>query len=339
MLEKPDLADELLIHCLADAYDIHVTELTFLALGADPNTAVYRAIADDATPYFVKLRSGRFHEMSVVLPRWLSDQGIVQIITPLAARTGRLWATFDRYTVILYPFVEGKDGYTVPMTDQHWHEFGMVMKRLHTAPISPQMTQQIPREAYNPTGRETIKRFLSRLDEPPIDDPIAIELTAFLKEKHDAIIELIELTERHAAVLKSRTPEFVVCHSDVHAGNILIDGAGRFYIVDWDDPILAWKERDLMFVGGGQGFRGHTLEEEVELFYQAYGPTSIDPHALAYYRYERIIQDIYVYCEQLLLSTEGGEDRAPSLYYLKSNFSPNGTIAVAYAADTTLSRQ
>jgi spectinomycin phosphotransferase len=336
MLEKPDLADELLTRCLEDDYGLRVTQLMFLALGADPDAAVYRAVAADATPYFVKLRSARFHEISVLLPRWLSDQGVSQIIAPLAARNGKLWATLDRFTVIVYPFVEGKDGYTVPMSEQHWHEFGRALKRLHTAPIPPEMAQQIPQEAYNPTGRETIKRFLSRLDEPPIDDPIAIELTAFLKEKHDAIMELIGRTEHHAEALKSQTPEFVVCHTDIHAGNILIDADGRFYIVDWDDPILAWKERDLMFVGGGQGFRGHTLEEEVALFYQAYGPTAINPNALAYYRYERIIQDIYIYCEQLLLSAEGGPDREPSLYYLKSNFQPNGTISVAYAADTTL---
>jgi hypothetical protein len=43
-----------------------------------------------------------------------------------------------------------------------------------------------------------------------------------------------------------------LCHSDIHAGNILIDVNDDFYIVDWDNPILAPKEHDLMFIGGGQ---------------------------------------------------------------------------------------
>jgi spectinomycin phosphotransferase len=51
--------------------------------------------------------------------------------------------------------------------------------------------------------------------------------------------------------------------------------------------------------------------------------------ALAYYRYERIVQDIAVYCEQLFLSDEGGEDREQSWQYLRSNFLPQGTIEIA----------
>ena len=45
-----------------------------------------------------------------------------------------------------------------------------------------------------------------------------------------------------------------MCHKDIHGGNILIRTDGQppvLYILDWDDPILAPKERDLMFIGGG----------------------------------------------------------------------------------------
>ncbi len=38
-----------------------------------------------------------------------------------------------------------------------------------------------------------------------------------------------------------------------------------------------------------------------------YGETDIDPVALAYYRYERIVQDIAAFGEQILLSEDGGE--------------------------------
>ena len=98
---------------------------------------------------------------------------------------------------------------------------------------------------------------------------------------------------------------------------------------------LAPKERDLMFIGGAQGFAGHTAQEEETLFYRGYGQTQIDPIALAYYRYERIIQDIAVFCEQIFLTNEGGEDREQSLRYLTSNFLPNNTIEIAYTSDKT----
>ncbi len=95
------------------------------------------------------------------------------------------------------------------------------------------------------------------------------------------------------------------------------------------------KERDLMFIGAGLGGNGHSPQEEKTLFYQGYGPTRIDPIGIAYYRYERIIEDIAVYCEQIFLSDKGGQDRKQSLEHLKSNFLPNGTIAIASQSDQT----
>lgn len=83
MLEKPDLEDGRLVACLNDEYGLLVGQVSFLPLGADRNTAVYRIIADDETPYFLKLRGGDFDETSVLLPKFLSDQGIEQIIAPL----------------------------------------------------------------------------------------------------------------------------------------------------------------------------------------------------------------------------------------------------------------
>ncbi len=57
------------------------------------------------------------------------------------------------------------------------------------------------------------------------------------------------------------------------------------------------------------------IEEEI-LFYQGYGQTQINQTALAYYRYERIIEDIAIYSEELLFTGAGGEDRKQNLQYL-----------------------
>ena len=127
-----------------------------------------------------------------------------------------------------------------------------------------------------------------------------------------------------------------VCHSDIHAWNLLIDGNDHLYMVDWDNPIMAPKERDLMFIGAGLFSAGdHTPQEEETLFYQGYGETQINAVALAYYRYERIVQDIWEFGKQLLLTDAGGEDREQALHYLVSNFLPNSTIEIAYASDKT----
>ena len=334
MLEKPDLPDEKITACLQDEYGLRV-KVAFLPLGADLNTAVYRVVADDETPYFVKLRRGVFDETAVALPKFLSDQGIGQIIAPLATTTGQLWANLDTFKTILYPFVEGHNGYEVNLSDRHWGDFGTALKRIHTVVASPTLIRCIQQEIYSPRWRESVKTFLERVEDDAFDDPVAVKLAAFLKARRAEILDLVGRTERLFQALQARSPKFVVCHSDIHAGNILIDANNALYIVDGDNPILAPKERDLMFIGGGQGFAGHTAQEEEILFYRGYGQTQIDPIALAYYRYERIIQDIAVYCEQLFLTHEGGEDREQSLRYLTSNFLPNSVLEIAHKSDQT----
>jgi spectinomycin phosphotransferase len=156
-----------------------------------------------------------------------------------------------------------------------------------------------------------------------------------MREKRTEILDLVAQAERLAQRLQAQAPPFIVCHSDIHAGNLLLTPAGKLYIVDWDEPILAPKERDLMYIGGGLLASGLSPQEEEARFYPSYGHPQIDAAALAYYRYERIIQDIAAYGEQLLLSDEGDEDRAQSLYYFKSNFLPNSTIEIAYQSDQT----
>ena len=87
-----------------------------------------------------------------------------------------------------------------------------------------------------------------------------------------------------------------------------------------------------MFIGGGNG-KGWDGSRGVDQFYQGYGPTAIDWVCIAYYRYVRIIEDIVLYCEQILESDPDGPDRAQGLIYVSSNFLPNETIELAFRDD------
>ena len=169
MLEKPDLKDEKIIACLQNEYGLRVVQVAFLPLGADQNTAVYRVVAEDETPYFVKLRRGVFDETAVALPKFLSDQGIGQIITPLATKTGQLWASLDAFKLILYPFVEGHNGYEVDLSDRHWGDFGIALKSIHTAILPPALIRRIQQETYSPQWREIVKTFLERVEDDAFD--------------------------------------------------------------------------------------------------------------------------------------------------------------------------
>ena len=127
----------------------------------------------------------------------------------------------------------------------------------------------------------------------------------------------------------------MLCHSDIHGGNLLIDSDNTIYIVDWDDPIMAPKERDLMFIGGGVANVWNKPHEEA-LFYKGYGKTEINLTILAYYRHERIVEDIALYGQDLLLTRAGGENRREMYKHFIAMFEENGVVDIAFKTDESL---
>lgn len=335
MLEKPDLQDERIVASMKDEYGLRVKQVSLLPLGADQNTAVYSIVTEGGGRYFLKLRCGEFDETSVALPKYLGDHGIKQIIAPLTTKAGQLWGNLDSFKTMLYPFVEGHNGFGVEMTDRVWVELGAALKRIHTTVIPPTLLGRIPQETYAAQWREIVKTFLVRVEMDTFDDPHAAKLAALLRMRRAEVLDLVERAERLAEVLVTRSPQLACCHSDLHGANVLISANDAFYIVDWDNPILAPKERDLMFVGGAQFGNRRTAKEEETLFYRGYGRTQIDVSALAYYRYERIIEDIGAYGQQLLLTKEGGPDREKAIRSVEANFLPGNTIEMAYNSEKT----
>lgn len=333
MLEEPGVADQRLLSVCRERYGLAAVEVAFLPLGVDRRTAAYRVDARDDTPYFLKLRRSNFREISVTIPRYLSDQGIAHIIRPLPTMEGRLWVNLDTFTLTLYPFFPGQDGYQVELTAGQWRELGTALKQIHTVSLPTSMRKRIPQETYAPVWRQTLERFLGHMQDHQPADPVAAELVAFLQARRHRVRDLLDRAEHLAQQLRSHPPDVVLCHSDVHPGNLLITPAGALYIVDWDEPLLAPKERDLMFIGGGHCNDEHSTLDEQALFYQGYGPTTIDPVAIAYYRYQRIVEDIAIFSERIFSAGESRQDREQALRYLKSNFLPGNTIDTAYKLD------
>lgn len=328
MLEKPDIPDSAIIACLQADYSL-TAELTFLPIGADRHSAVYRAFTAGSAAYFVKLRGGAFDEMTIHIPKLLHDGGITQVIPPLATQSGALWTTVADFMLAVFPFIEGRDAYEVAMLDRHWVEFGQALQGIHATVLPPEIAARIQREAYTPHYREAVRRFLQTTAETTYDDPVAAGLSALLQRQQDTIMTLVNRAETLATMLQAQSPPFVLCHADIHAGNILIDNSGRLYIVDWDTLIFAPKEHDLMYAGGGQFPNHRSPHEEETLFYQGYTTAQPDPAGLAYYRYERIVQDIMAYCEQILLSGARGADREVGLRQLTNQFAPGNVVEIA----------
>jgi len=119
---------------------------------------------------------------------------------------------------------------------------------------------------------------------------------------------LIERADSIGRHLRDSNLKFVPCHADIHTANILVTPEQKMFIVDWDDTVLAPKERDLMFV-----LPGNTIQtREEQAFLSGYGKTEINQLAFAYYRYEWCVQEIGDFGNRVFFTKDIGEDTRQS---------------------------
>ncbi len=135
---------------------------------------------------------------------------------------------------------------------------------------------------------------------------------------------MLERAEELGGRLAHRSFTRVLCHADIHAANILVADDGRIFLVDWDGPMLAPREHDLLFVIGSRIARRVEPHEEA-WFFEGYGQVPVDLEALFYYRYERMIEDLGV--DALAVFTDPqlpDASRESSVALLERFFEPGG---------------
>ena len=118
-------------------------------------------------------------------------------------------------------------------------------------------------------------------------------------------------------------------HADIHTGNVLVGQDQRIWIVDWDETVLAPRERDLMFVIGGISSKYVTPREE-QLFRQGYGEVTVDQLALAFYRYAWAVSDISAFGETVLRRPDFSEQlRLAEVEVFRSLFAPGNIVEIS----------
>ncbi len=68
--------------------------------------------AHDHKSYFIKLKRGPHDDVSLIILALLHDAGIQQIISPIKTMKGQSSQAIDEFTLIVYPFIEGQNGFS-----------------------------------------------------------------------------------------------------------------------------------------------------------------------------------------------------------------------------------
>lgn len=324
MREKPGISEERLRACLQKQYAFYPVTLEFLPLGLDYDAGVYRAASEQGTACLLKVTSRPLYEPRCLVPRYLNDQGITSVVAPLPTKGHILWIQVEGWTVILYPFIEGETSW-VGMTDKHWQETGAIFKRIHGVNLPTEGFESLRKETFDPAEyARWVRAFEAQhLYSEDGGDPERA-LRALWIANRPAIQAAMTSLEKLAGILQERSGPYVICHADLHARNLIRDRAGHVFVIDWDEVMLAPKERDFIFV----------REPQADAFFQGYGETKIDWIALTYYRYERVIQDVIECAREVFFRDDLGEaSRAEAARLFDDVLAREGSnLAAAYAA-------
>lgn len=338
MLEKPPLEDTAIRARLEETYGLPVAALAFLPIGNDASGWVYRVTATDGQRYFLKVRDVTFRDAGVLVPEAFHALGLKAVVAPLSTIVGTPWANLDDYRLILYPFIDGVTAMETGLSDRQWTAFGAFMRQLHSTELPPELAAQVRRETFAPRVEWTrvIRPMQTAVRKYNYEQPHKQKLGLFWRERVDEIEYILARTRAIGQAAKARKLPFVLCHSDIHTANILVSPAGELFVVDWDQPIYAPKERDLSFYVGDD----RTNPAHLAPLFQGYGPYDIDPWALAYYRYEWVVQEIAEYGERVFLADNiGDETRADAVEGFMQLFAPGDVVAAAYALEPLLTAE
>lgn len=274
---------------------------------------------------------GNFQENSIRLLDFLHQHGVTHILPPIRTLDGNLWHQQGPQFLTVFPYIKGVNGIEKPLTSAQFCELGQIVKQFHSLKLTPLLASTMKLEDYSSFFSDRLSTMLKTLDQFP-NDGLRAELIRFLHEKENELQQLLRRTTQLGEFILADPSEFVICHADMHGWNLLMADDGDFYLVDWDETLLAPKERDLMFIGSGIGGEASGTPPQQATFFEGYQPDDLRLEIIAYYRYARIIEDIAIYCDAIFSSDLPYEELRQSLDYLKSNFIPGGTIVKANRA-------
>lgn len=328
----PPSSGEIVEH-LQRAYGISATAVQPLARGADPDAATYR-VESPTGCWFVKLHGPAWAGVGVHVAHLLgSVRGLMEVPAPRPGLDDRLVTDVGGHRVVLWPFVDGRDGFEASLPTERWPQLGVLLRTIHDTQVPPPVRSRLRVEDFSPRWRQAVLHRYALLDATVAQDAAAAGLVDLLHEQRPRVIGLVDGAAALVSRIRPRGGKPVLCHGDLHAGNVVIGLAGQVSIVDWDSALLAPRERDLMFPGAGVGGVWGD-EQQAQAFLDGYVGSDAervapDASAIAYYRCDRIVEDVAVTCAELFNGPLDLGDRQRTLRQLQAQFEPENVVDIA----------
>jgi spectinomycin phosphotransferase len=331
-------------------FGVEIATLTPVEHGADEASRLWRGVGAGGESYAVKLSEGGT-PAGLMVSAHLAEHGVAGVMPPLIGRDGRPWSDRKRRRLSLVPWVSETRALEGEMGPAHWRSYGALLAKVHATAVSDALAKSLPREDHTHDQLASAARTLDSSLRPTAEDPAAAGrmvdgLVRALAQEWCAagnrVSTLLDQADRLGRDLHTQESSSVVCHGDPHLGNLLIGQDERVWLIDWDDAVLAPRERDLMFILGGVLAFAPVTRQQQSWFFEGYGSTDIDPIRLAYYRCARALEDLAFPAAQIVdVHRFTDRERSDALSIVRGVLSPTGLVnlALASAAEAVIDRR
>ena len=326
MLEDPGFTADVGMALLA-GYGVQATTFAFVP-GYDMRAATYE-VASPSGRFFAKAHLRPVDGASLDVPRALLDAGVEQVLAPIRTLGSALAQPMaEGRTLVVHPFVPGRNAMVAGMTAEQWRDFGATLRAVHDSGLEHRFADELPAETFTLPSAAIVRNLIDQPPEPGTSQAAA-RLASVLGARAERIRAMLDRAEVLRTALATRPFRRVLCHADIHAANILVADDGRIFLVDWDGPMIAPRERDLLFVIGSRIARDVEPHEEA-WFFEGYGTVEVDADAIVYYRYERILEDIGEFARSVFSDPDLPEaSRESQVRLVESFFAPGDILDTA----------
>ncbi|SCL27921.1 spectinomycin phosphotransferase [Micromonospora rhizosphaerae] len=330
--------DDRLAGWVADDFGLTLASAVPVGYGADAAAELWRATTMDGGDYAVKL-SGGGTAAGLVVTAELARQGLPGVVAPLATRDGQVCGVREGRRLSVVPWASDERAIAGGMRSAHWRAYGEVLAATHGVTVTDELAA-LPREDHTHAAIGAATREMDRRLRTVggSADRWTRDVAVRWREAADDVATLLDRVDRLGAELRDRPADLVVCHGDPHLGNLLLGPEGRVWLIDWDDAVLAPRERDLMFVVGGVLAFAPVTAAQQAAFFEGYGSMELEPLRLAYHLGVRALDDISSWAGDVADADRPEADRVRALRIVEGLLSPVGLITLARQALRDLGR-
>ncbi|ULL16011.1 aminoglycoside phosphotransferase family protein [Paenibacillus sp. H1-7] len=295
-------------------YDLDIT-------GLKPMQGGWAALAfrvyDNSHAYFLKMYEQSRASTSkwtqhiddyVPIMVWLHQHSRLKhkIPVPVITQQGEYKVEDDEGVYLLYEYIDGATIGETSLSKQQVIQLSEIIAELHRYGDEIPVPTDALREDFTVLFLHQLRLALNEeFGELPDDVSITVE------PYRPPMNALMDTLDSLSGYLKGRTCSMALCHTDIHNWNMMQSGQ-QLMLIDWEGLKLAPVEADFMFLTDQPYY-----DAFLDIYRNVHPGFELCTEALQFYKYKRLLEDIWEFMEQLMFDKQTADERAATLNSLQ----------------------